>query len=57
MRPWIQDFDYPVEYTPAMVEAQLRANAELGIESYMVWDPGNKYSSLKQVLERAVASQ
>lgn len=51
MRPWIQDFDYPVEYTPAMVEAQIRANAELGLHSYMVWDPGNKYSSLKQVLK------
>lgn len=51
MRAWIQDFDYPVEYTPAMVEAQLRANAELGLHSYMVWDPGNKYSSLKPVLK------
>lgn len=51
MRPWIQDFDYPVEYTPAMVEAQIRANAELGLDSYMVWDPSNKYSSLKPVLK------
>jgi hypothetical protein len=51
MRAWIQDFDYPVEYTPAMVEAQIRANAELGLHSYMVWDPGNKYSSLKQILK------
>lgn len=50
MRAWIQDFDYPVEYTPAMVDAQIRANRELGLDSYMVWDPGNKYSSLKQVL-------
>ena len=51
MRAWIQDFDYPVEYTPAMVEAQIRANRELGLDSYMVWDPGNKYSSLKPVLK------
>lgn len=51
MRAWLQDFDYPVEYTPAMVEAQIRANAELGLDSYMFWDPGNKYSSLKQVLK------
>lgn len=50
LRPWIQDFDYPVEYTPAMVEAQLRANRELGLDSYMVWDPGNKYSSLRPIL-------
>lgn len=51
MRAWLQDFDYPVEYTPAMVEAQIRANAELGLHSYMFWDPGNKYSSLKPVLK------
>jgi hypothetical protein len=51
MRPWIQDFDYPVEYTPAMVEAQLRANRELGLDSYMVWDPGNRYSSLRALLK------
>lgn len=52
MRPWIQDFDYPVEYTPDMVRAQIQANEELGIHSYMVWDPGNKYSSLKQVVKK-----
>lgn len=52
LRPWIQDFDYPVEYTPEMVENQLRANRELGIDSYMVWDPGNKYSNLKQVVKK-----
>lgn len=51
MRAWLQDFDYPVEYTPAMVEAQIRANAELGLNSYMFWDPSNKYSSLKAVLK------
>jgi hypothetical protein len=51
MRAWLQDFDYPVEYTPAMVEAQIRANAEIGLHSYMFWDPSNKYSSLKQVLK------
>ncbi len=51
MRAWLQDFDYPVEYTPAMVSAQIRANAELGLHSYMFWDPANKYSSLRQVLK------
>ncbi len=52
MRAWIQDFDYPVEYTPAMVEAQIRANRELGLDSYMVWDPGNKYSSLRKIVDK-----
>lgn len=50
MRPWLQDFDYPVEYTPAMVAAQIKANEDVGLNSYMFWDPGNKYSSLRQVV-------
>jgi hypothetical protein len=50
MRPWLQDFDYPVEYTPAMVREQIKANEDAGLNSYMFWDPGNKYSSLKQVV-------
>jgi len=50
MRPWLQDFDYPVEYTPAMVAAQIKANEDAGLNSYMFWDPSNKYSSLKQVV-------
>ena len=52
MRPWLQDFDYPVDYTPAMVRAQIQANADAGLTSYMFWDPANKYSSLRQILEQ-----
>jgi len=51
MRPWLQDFDYPVEYTPAMVAAQIKANEDAGLNSYMFWDPANKYSSLRQILK------
>ena len=51
LRPWLQDFDYPVEYTPAMVEAQIKANTDAGLDSYMFWDPANKYSSLRQILK------
>lgn len=50
MRPWLQDFDYPVDYTPAMVAAQIKANEDAGLNSYLFWDPANKYSSLKQVV-------
>jgi hypothetical protein len=50
MRPWLQDFDYPVEYTPSMVRDQIRANEAAGLDSYMFWDPANKYSSLRQVV-------
>ena len=49
--PWLQDFDYPVDYTPAMVQAQIKAAADLGIDSYLFWDASNKYSSLRQILK------
>ena len=51
MRPWLQSFDYPVTYTPAMVEAQLKATADAGLESWLIWDPANKYRSLREVLK------
>lgn len=51
IRPWLQDFDYPVDYTPGMVKNQIDATYEAGLNSWLFWDPGNKYSSLKQVLK------
>jgi len=50
MRPWLQSFDYPVPYTPEMVRAQIKANEDAGLDSYLFWDPANKYTSLRQVL-------
>jgi len=50
MRPWLQSFDYPVEYTPAMVAAQIKANEDAGLTSYLFWDAANKYRSLRQAL-------
>ena len=50
MRPWLQSFDYPVAYTPAMVAAQIKANEDAGLDSYLFWDAANKYRSLRQVL-------
>ncbi|MFZ5824905.1 MAG: putative glycoside hydrolase [Bacillota bacterium] len=44
-RPWIQDFTiYGVHYGPNEVMAQVRALEELGIHSFMLWDPSNKYT-------------
>lgn len=51
MRPWLQDFDYPVSYTPAMVHEQIKATYDAGLDSWMFWDPGNKYDSLRQILK------
>lgn len=50
IRPWLQDFDYPVDYTPGMVKNQIDATYEAHLSSWLFWDPGNKYSSLRQVL-------
>ncbi len=51
--PWLQDFDYPVEYTPQMVQDQIQAAQDSGTHSYLFWDAGNKYSSLRQLLAPA----
>lgn len=50
IRPWLQAFDYPVAYTPAMVKAQIKANEDNGLQSYLMWDAANKYRSLREVL-------
>lgn len=44
IRPWLQDFDYPVAYTPAMVKAQIQATYDVGLTSWMLWDPRNEYT-------------
>lgn len=46
LRPWFQDFDLVgVHYTPELVQAQIEAAHDLGIESYMMWDPRNVYTA------------
>ena len=50
IRPWLQSFDYPVHYTPAMVAAQIQATEDANIPSWIFWDASNKYLSLRQVL-------
>lgn len=43
-RPWYQDFDMGGVYTAEMVRAQINAGEKLGITSWMLWDPANKYT-------------
>jgi hypothetical protein len=50
LRPWLQDFDYGKEYLPGDITAQIQATYDAGLTSYMFWDPGNKYDSLRQAL-------
>ncbi len=44
LRPWYQDFDMGATYTAEMVRAQITAGEQLGIHSWMLWDPANKYT-------------
>jgi hypothetical protein len=43
-RPFYQDFDMGATYTAEMVRAQITAGEKLGIQSWMLWDPANKYT-------------
>lgn len=43
--PWYQDFTLgPPRYGAAQVRAQIRAGYDNGIDSWMLWNPGSRYS-------------
>jgi len=44
LRPWLQDNDYPVPYTPEMVRTQIQATYDSGLTSWMLWDAANTYT-------------
>lgn len=44
LRPWLQDNDYPVPYTPGMVRAQIKATYDAGLDSWLLWDAANTYT-------------
>ena len=44
IRPWLQDFNLGATYTKEMVEAQIKATYDLGLNSWMLWDPANTYT-------------
>lgn len=44
LRPWLQDFDYGGDYDAADVRAQIQATYDVGLDSWMLWDPSNKYT-------------
>ena len=44
LRPWLQDFDLGATYTADMVRAQIQATYDSGLDSWMLWDPNNRYS-------------
>ena len=44
LRPWLQDFNLGATYTASMVREQIDATEELGIDSWLLWDPANTYT-------------
>ena len=52
IRPWLQDFDYGKDYLPADISAQIQATYDAGLNSWLFWDPANRYDSLRTVLSQ-----
>lgn len=44
LRPWLQDFDLGATYTKELVSSQIDATYELGLDSWLMWDPRNTYT-------------
>lgn len=51
IRPWLQDFDLGATYTKEMVQAQIKAVYDNGLDSWMLWDPSNKYTPEALIVE------
>ena len=43
LRPWLQEFDLGAIYTKDLVQAQIKATYDVGLTSWLMWDPANKY--------------
>jgi len=44
LRPWIQDFDLGADYDVSMVKLEKQAVYDAGLESWLSWDPANRYN-------------
>lgn len=44
LRTWIQDFSLGINYGKNEITKQIQATYDVGLDSYMVWDPKNKYT-------------
>ncbi|TBR25801.1 hypothetical protein EPO15_01495 [bacterium] len=44
LRPYLQDFSLGFKYGPAQVRAELRAARRQGVESWIMWNPLNRYT-------------
>ncbi|MEX2584275.1 MAG: putative glycoside hydrolase [Gemmatimonadota bacterium] len=58
--PWLQAFDAPwvdadYSYGPDQVRAQIEGVYEVGLEDWILWHPGSRYSSIEAALEPELA--
>lgn len=44
IRPWLQDFDMGADYTAEMIRKEKQAVYDTGLNSWLLWDPANKYT-------------
>lgn len=44
MRPWLQDFNLGATYDSAKILAQIKATYDVGLDSWILWSPSNKYT-------------
>ncbi len=44
LRPWLQDFDLGADYTADMIRKEKQAVYDAGLDSWLMWDPANKYT-------------
>jgi len=45
LRPWLQDFDLGAAYTAEMIREEKQAVYDAGLDSWLIWDPANKYTT------------
>jgi hypothetical protein len=54
--PWYQDFTLgPPRYGPAQIRAQMQAGYDNGVRSWVLWNPGSKYTV--RALQPAILSE
>lgn len=51
IRPWLQDFNLGATYTKDMIRLQMKAVYDNKLDSWMLWDPKNKYTPEALLLE------
>lgn len=44
IRPWLQDFNLGATYTAEMVQKQIQATYDSGLNSWMLWNASNRYT-------------